>query len=77
MREIEVNLIRGQVVKRLMGALNVVKPKPLAKALPQLGTGVKRPQILILERPPQALNKNIVLDTATTVHADSHIVQLE
>jgi hypothetical protein len=32
MMKIEVNLIRGQIVKRLMGALRVAKPKPLFKA---------------------------------------------
>ena len=34
MRKIEVNLIRGQIVKGLVGTLSVVKVKPLAKALP-------------------------------------------
>jgi len=32
MRKIEVNLIRDQIVKRLMGALSVVKPKRRFKA---------------------------------------------
>jgi hypothetical protein len=33
MREIEVNLIRCQIVKRLVGALSIIELKPLAKAL--------------------------------------------
>jgi hypothetical protein len=37
MRKIEVNLIRGQIVKRLVGALRVVKLKPLTKALSEFG----------------------------------------
>jgi len=71
MRNSEVNLIRGQIVKRLL--------KPLSEALSQLGAIVKRPKvkILILQRPPKTLNENIILDTATTVHADLHMMRLE
>jgi hypothetical protein len=67
MRKIEVNLIRSQIVKSLMGALSVVKPKPLGQALSQLGSVGQRPQIkiLIFERPPQQLDGNIVLDSAS------------
>jgi hypothetical protein len=79
MRKSEVNLIRGQVVKRLMGPLSVVKPKPLLQTAAQLGAIVKRPKvkILVLECPPKTFNENIVLDTASAVHADTHIVRLE
>jgi hypothetical protein len=79
MRKIKVNLTRNQIVKSLMGPLSVVKPKPLSQALSQFGSVAKRPQIkvLILERPPQPLDENIGLDSATAIHADSHIVRLE
>ena len=79
MRKIEVNLIRGQIVKRLVGALSVVELEPLAKALSEFGTIVKRPKvkILVFERPPESLDENIVLNTATAVHADLHFVRLE
>ena len=79
MRKIEVNLIRGQIVKSLMRPLSVVKSKPLSNAPSQLGAVIKRPQvkILILERPPQPLNENIVLNSATAIHADAHMMRLE
>jgi len=79
MRNSEVNLIRGQIVKRLMRTLSTIELKPLSEALSQLGAIVKRPKvkILILQRPPKTLNENIILDTATTVHADLHMMRLE
>jgi len=67
MRQIEVNLIRGFVVKSLMRALAVVEVKQLSKSLAQLSAVVKRPQvkILVLKRlPQQPLNVNIVLNPA-------------
>src|SRR5210317_836441 len=79
MRKIEVNLIRGQIVKGLMGTLSIIELKPLSKALSQLGAIVKRPKIkiLILQRPPKTLNENVILDTATTVHANLNMMRLE
>ena len=79
MRKIEVNLIRGQIVKRLVGTLCVVELEPLAKALSEFGPIVKRPKvkILILQRPPKKLNENIILDSATTIHADLNMMRLE
>ena len=79
MRKSEVNLIRGQIVKGLMGTLSIIELKPLFKALSQLGAIVKRPKvkILVLERPPKTFNENIILDTPTTVHADLHMMRLE
>ena len=79
MRKIEVNLIRGQIVKRLMRAFSVVEVKPLTKSFTQLGAVAKRPQIkiLILERPPQPLDENIVLDSATAIHTDVYIMILQ
>ena len=44
MRKIEVNLIRGQIIKGLMGTLSIIELKPLSKALSQLGAIVKRPE---------------------------------
>jgi len=54
MRKIEVNLIRCQIVKRLVRALRVVELKPLTKALSEFGAIVERPKvkILVFERPP-------------------------
>ena len=71
-------LIRGQDVKCLMGAFPVVEPEPLLQTRPQLGAVVKGPQIevLILERPPQPLDKDVVLDPASAVHADVDLVLL-
>ena len=79
MRKTEVNLIRDQIVKRLMGTLSIIEHEPLSKTLPQLGTVVERPNemILILQRPPKTFNENIVMDTVTTVQPDPHIVRFE
>ena len=62
-----------------MRALIVIKVKPLLQSFSQLGAVVKRPQIkiLILERPPQSLDENIVLDSAAAVHADVYIMLLQ
>ena len=62
-----------------MRALTVVKVEPLFKAFSQFRAVVKRPQvkILILERPPQALNEYIVLDPATAIHTDAHMMRFE
>ena len=51
----------------------------LLQTAAQLGAIVKRPKvkILVLECPPKTFNENIVLDTASAVHADTHIVRLE
>ena len=63
MREIEINLIRGCIVKGLMKPLLVVKRKPAAEPLTKLGPGFKRPQVqvMILGCPPQPLDEDIVL----------------
>jgi len=62
-----------------MRPLTVVKFKPLLKSFSQLSCVVKRPsvEIRIFERPPQALDDYIILDAATAIHADVHIVGLE
>lgn len=79
MGKIEVNLIRGFVVKRLMRTLAVVKVKPLIESFPQRSAVVKGPQvkILVFERPPQPLDENIILNPATAVHADLDLMRFE
>ena len=48
----------------------------MLKSFSSAGSVVKRPQvkILILERPPQALNENIVFNSATAIHADVYLM---
>jgi len=59
-----------------MGSLLVVMLNPVTQSLAQFGAIVKGPQvnILILKRPPQPLNENIILDSATAIHADGYVV---
>jgi hypothetical protein len=38
MRKVVVNLIRGQVVKRLMKAISVIKVEPVAETVPKIGS---------------------------------------
>jgi hypothetical protein len=44
--------------------LLLVKAEPSLKSVPQLDPVIERPQeeLLIIERPPQPLDKNVVLD---------------
>jgi len=62
-----------------MRALGVVELKPPTKSFLQIGAVVKRPQvkILVLEQPLQPLDENVVLNTATAVHADLHLIGFE
>jgi len=59
-----------------MGSLLVVMLNPVTQSLAQFGAVGKGPQvkILILERPPQPLNENVILDSATAIHADGYFV---
>ena len=60
MREIVIDLIRGQVVKSLMKPIPVVKFKPVTKSVTELGSGAKRVKVnvVVLERPPQPFYEN-------------------
>jgi len=74
-----VNLIRGQVVKRLVKAFLIIKIEPIAEAVPKLGPAAKRVKVdvVVLERPPQPLYENIVLTPASAIHADGNAVALK
>ena len=54
-----------------MGTLGVVEHEPLRKSPPQFHSGIKRSQIqvLVLERPPEPLDEDIVLYPASAAHA--------
>jgi hypothetical protein len=54
MRKTVVNLIRGQVVKRLMKAISVIKVEPVAETVPKIGSAAKRVKVkvVVLKRPP-------------------------
>jgi len=71
-----VNLIRCHSVKGLVGTLGVVEHEPLRKSSPEIQSRIKRSQIqvLVLERPPQPLDKDIVLHPASTIHAHGDAV---
>ena len=62
-----------------MESLLVVKREPAAKPLPKIGTVVKRAEvdIVVLQRPPQSFDKDVVLGTASAVHTDGNAMVLE
>ena len=62
--------------KRLMGTFLVIEPEPFSQAIAKLKTGVKAPEIqeLIFDRPPESLDKNVVLDPPSTVHTNANLV---
>ena len=74
-----VNLIRGQVVKRLVKAIPVIKIEPIAETVPKFGPAAKRVKvnIVVLDCPPQPLYENIVLAPASAIHADCNAVALK
>jgi len=53
--------------------------EPFSEALAQAGAVGERPEIeiMILERPPQSLDEDIVLDASSAVHADGDVMILE
>ena len=61
-----VNLIRGSVVKGRMAPFVIIIIEPPAKALPQRLAGVECMQVnvLVLEGPPEPLDKDVVLAAA-------------
>ena len=63
MGKIVVNLIRGSVVKSRMAPFVIVIFEPPAQALPQRLAGVECVQVkvLVLESPPEPLDKDVVL----------------
>jgi len=79
MRKTVIDLIRGQVVKRLVKTVSVVKVEPIAEAVAELGPVGKRVKInvVVLQRPPQPLYENIVLHPAPAVHANGNSVVFE
>ncbi len=76
MRQTEIHLIRGAVVKSGVAALVVVKAYPLLQAVTQLGAAVERMQVkvVVFDGPPQPFNEDVVLASAAAVHADGDIV---
>jgi hypothetical protein len=79
MRKVVVNLIRGQVVKRLMKAISVIKVEPVAETVPKIGSAAKRVKVnvVVLKRPPQPLYENIVLSASSSIHAHGDLVALK
>jgi hypothetical protein len=69
MREFAIDLIRGQVVKRLMRPFTVVKREPFLEAFSQIKNVIERPQIqiMILQGPPQPFDENVVLKTSAPI----------
>jgi hypothetical protein len=62
-----------------MRTILVVEPDPLGQSLPQrgpIGKGVQV-EVVVLHRPPQPLDEDIVLHPAATVHADAHCVSFK
>ena len=54
----------------------VIKEEPIPKSPPQLLAIVQRVkvEILILQCPPKSFNENVILDSASAVHADPDFV---
>jgi len=59
-----------------MAPFVIVIIEPPAQPLPQRLAGVECVQVnvLVLEGPPEPLDKDVVLAAAPTVHADSHVI---
>ena len=74
MRNITLNLIRGQVVKGLVKPIPVIKIKPITDSVPKFSSAAKGVEVnvVILERPPQPLYDNVILNSAPSVHADGY-----
>ena len=76
MREIEVNLIRGQIVKGLVKPIPVVKIKPGTESVTEFGARVKRVKVnvVVLESPPQPFYEDVVLTPTPAIYADGDAV---
>jgi len=69
MKKVIPNLIRGQVVKRLVKAIPVIKIKSIVEAVPKLGAAAKRVKfsyIPISVEPVCNLKKVISFDSAAS-----------
>lgn len=57
----------------------IVKIKPLAKPAVEIRSAAKRSQInvMVLERPPKPLDKDVVLASAAAIHGNGHTGTLE
>ena len=75
MREIVIDLIRGQIVKRLVKPIPVVKIEPITESVTEFGPGVKRVkvEVVVLECPPQPLYENIVLASLSAWMAEDDV----
>ena len=62
-----------------MKSLRIVEEKVFGQAIAGLGDRLVLMEIdfLVLDGPPQALYKDIIVDPATTVHADPDILLLQ
>ncbi len=80
MRQFVVDLIRRPVVKSgVVAALVVLKAKPLGESFAKLTPRVERMQVevLVLDRPPQPFDEDLVLASTPSAHADGDFVVLE
>ena len=61
-----------------VGSLGVVETKEARQTLSRLRYRliVMDIDLFVLDRPPQALNKNVVIEPAAAVHADSYVMSL-
>ena len=54
----------------------IVKAEPFPETNPKLGSFGKGPEVkvLVFQRPPQSLNKNVILDSPPTIHIYGDII---
>ena len=74
-----VDLSRGSLIKRGVWPLLVVEADVAAKPTLQGRRAVVAPQVdvLVLQRPPQSLDEDIVEGPATAIHTDQDVPCLE
>ena len=79
MRNVELNLIRGPVVKARVTPLLVVESEPSRESMTKLAAVVKTPQVqaLMFNGPPQSFDKKVILNPAATIHADLCVARLQ
>jgi hypothetical protein len=79
MRQTAVDLIRCPVVKRGVTSVVVVEVNPPGESFAKFSLRVERVQVevVVLDRPPQQFNEDVVLAAAAAVHADGDVVVFE
>ena len=68
--------MRGPVPQGLMKSLHIIEEEVFGQAIAGLGDRLVLVEIdfLVFDWPPQPLYKNVIVDPATTVHADTDIL---